>query len=104
VVKVLALGSGHAVDRQRSLMDLGMDSLMALELRNRVQSATRLRVALADLLQGPTIEGLAADLLGQVDAGAATGADPVDLAGVAPEPAGSHGSVRLGAGRDIVEF
>jgi NADPH:quinone reductase-like Zn-dependent oxidoreductase/NAD(P)-dependent dehydrogenase (short-subunit alcohol dehydrogenase family)/aryl carrier-like protein len=66
VVKVLALGSGFVVDRQRSLMDLGMDSLMAMELRNRVQTATRLRVAVADLLQGPSIEKLAAELLAQM--------------------------------------
>jgi acyl transferase domain-containing protein/NADPH:quinone reductase-like Zn-dependent oxidoreductase/short-subunit dehydrogenase/aryl carrier-like protein len=69
VVHVLALGAGHAVDRQRSLMDLGMDSLMAMELRNRVQGATRLRVAVADLLQGPTIASLAAELASQLGAG-----------------------------------
>ena len=66
VVKVLALGSGHAIDRQRSLLDLGMDSLMAMELRNRLQAATQLRVAVADLLQGPSIERLATALVAQL--------------------------------------
>ena len=66
VVKVLALGRGHVLDRQRSLLDFGMDSLMAMELRNRLQAATRLRVAVADLLQGPNIEQLAATLVEQL--------------------------------------
>ncbi|MBL8348625.1 MAG: type I polyketide synthase [Rubrivivax sp.] len=94
VVRVLALGSGHAVDRQRSLMDLGMDSLMAMELRNRLQAATRLTVAVADLLQGPSIRKLADDLLGQM-----TGTAPADTSqappatGAAPEPAWEEGTL-----------
>jgi len=94
VVKVLALGSGHAVDRQRSLMDLGMDSLMAMELRNRLQAATRLTVAVADLLQGPSIQALAEDLLGQLARPAQNGASPPPAAaGAASEPAWEEGTL-----------
>ena len=62
VVKVLDLGAAQ-VDPQRSLMELGMDSLMAMELRNRLQAALNVRVAVADLMNGPSIQTLSAEML-----------------------------------------
>ena len=63
VAKVLALGSAQAVARDRSLLDMGMDSLMAMELRNRIVGAVEVRIAVADLLEGPTTSQLAALIL-----------------------------------------
>ncbi|QRR36015.1 type I polyketide synthase [Hydrogenophaga sp. YM1] len=67
VVRVLALGAAHHVDPQRSLIDLGMDSLMAMELRNRIQASLKATVAVADLLQGPSVSSLASSLLDGLD-------------------------------------
>jgi hypothetical protein len=57
-------------------MALGMDSLMAMELRNRVQSATQLRVAVADLLKGASVEHLAGNLAAQLPPSTGAAADP----------------------------
>jgi aryl carrier-like protein len=50
-----ALALPQAVDRHEPLLNLGMDSLMAMELRNRLLSAVGVRVAVADLLEGATV-------------------------------------------------
>ncbi len=63
VAKVLALGPAQAVPGDRSLLDMGMDSLMAMELRNRIAGAVEVRIAVADLLEGPTTSQLAATIL-----------------------------------------
>jgi hypothetical protein len=55
-------------------MELGMDSLMAMELRNRVQSALCVQFAVADLLKGPSVEQLASDLLSRLGELAPAGA------------------------------
>ena len=55
VQRALALPSLQAVDRHESLLNLGMDSLMAMELRNRLLRAIGVRVAVADLLEGASV-------------------------------------------------
>jgi acyl carrier protein len=87
VVKVLALGAGTRIDLQRSVMEMGLDSLMAMELRNRIQSSLGVRISVADLLGGLTPAELAAQVLAQVSLSAET-ADVVE-----PEAEWEEGSV-----------
>ena len=56
-----------------------MDSLTAMELRNRVQGAVKIRLSVADLLQGPTIDELTRDILAELDLGGG-GGEPVEVA------------------------
>jgi aryl carrier-like protein len=63
LVTVLALGPTYKVDPRRSIVEIGVDSLMAMELRNRLQASLNVRVAVADLLDGPSPEQLARAVL-----------------------------------------
>ncbi|MGW2036360.1 SDR family NAD(P)-dependent oxidoreductase, partial [Streptomyces sp. NPDC001811] len=77
VADVLGHGSGSAVDPQRSLGDLGVDSLAALELRNRLGADTGLRLSTTLTFDYPTSEALARHLYEELG-GDASG-DPVDI-------------------------
>ncbi len=60
------LGLASPPDPQRGFFDLGMDSLMAVEIRNRLYAQLGNAVALPStaLIEFPTIEALTAYLLG----------------------------------------
>jgi len=65
ISRVLGLGAGQ-LDHNQPLNLLGLDSLMAVELKNRFELALGVEVPLVDLLQGPTLESLAAALIERV--------------------------------------
>ena len=78
--RVLGL-AGSKLKAQRSLTSLGFDSLMAVELRNTVETDLEVSLPLVDILQGPSVEQLSNRLLEQVLASS--------LVSKAEEPAGS---------------
>ncbi len=64
VAKVAGLGAGERIAARQSLLELGLDSLMALELRNRLESALAVALPSTLLFDHPTPERLVAFLLG----------------------------------------
>src|SRR6185369_15745087 len=76
VAKVFALAAPNAVDPDRPLQELGLDSLMAVELKNRLGAATGLRLPATLLFDYPTpsalVRRLRAELLGHQTDGVAS--------------------------------
>ncbi|MFN8382938.1 MAG: amino acid adenylation domain-containing protein [Anaerolineales bacterium] len=55
------------LDLDQPLDTVGLDSLMAIELKNSLESKIGVNLSIASLLQGPTISSLAREMLGELD-------------------------------------
>jgi thioester reductase-like protein len=67
------------VDRNTPLTHLGLDSLMAVELMNRLESELHLSIPMGSVLSGPNVQQLANTLLTLVLANAAAGDALLDV-------------------------
>jgi amino acid adenylation domain-containing protein len=62
---VLRLAPDH-IDTQQPVNHLGLDSIMAIELKGAIEAALEIQVAIASLIAGPSIAELAAQTLAQI--------------------------------------
>jgi acyl transferase domain-containing protein/acyl carrier protein len=81
LARVLGLAPAR-IDVRQPLNRLGLDSLMAVELKNRIERDVGVLIPMVRLLQGPSLAQVAGQLAEQVESGGAT---PAPVA--APRPA-----------------
>jgi NAD(P)-dependent dehydrogenase (short-subunit alcohol dehydrogenase family)/acyl carrier protein len=79
VARVLGLSSVK-LDVHQPLSNLGLDSLMAVELKNRIAVDLGLIVPMVKFLQGPSVEQAATILVDQLATGASTALPALSLA------------------------
>ena len=84
IVRVLGLDAGAALDPLQGLSDVGMDSLMAVELSNRLRSGLALDLASTIAFEYPTFRDLSDYLAGEL--GVAPGPPRRDAATPRPTP------------------
>ncbi|MGW3117804.1 type I polyketide synthase [Streptomyces sp. NPDC001107] len=80
VAAVLGYPDADALPAGRSFAEMGFDSLMAVQVRNRLSMALRLRLSAAVVFEHPTAQGLARHILGLLED---------DLPATAPDTAGA---------------
>ena len=66
VARVLGMDAAR-LRLDQPLDALGLDSLMAIEFKNALESRLKVQLPVSSLLQGPTISGLAHDVLDRLD-------------------------------------
>jgi acyl transferase domain-containing protein/acyl carrier protein len=78
LARMLGLDSAHPVPLDQGFFEIGMDSLMAVELRNHLQNSLAISIPLTLTIDYPTVNALVAYLLGQLPLGGvkAGGATP----------------------------
>jgi len=92
VAKVLGLSQARLPNPQDGFFDLGMDSLMAVELQNRLETELAIKIPSTIIFEYPTIQELSEHLLKQISSqltpAMADGPSPTDPAPppLKPEP------------------
>jgi NADPH:quinone reductase-like Zn-dependent oxidoreductase/acyl carrier protein len=81
--------TAQKVDRDTPLHQLGLDSLMAIELKNRIEQEAGITLPVTEIMHGPTLTQLAGVILAHIAESAGGDAIPPAAADSAESPPGS---------------
>jgi NAD(P)-dependent dehydrogenase (short-subunit alcohol dehydrogenase family)/acyl carrier protein len=84
IAKVLDLRA-DSIDKLQPLNNMGVDSLMALELRNRIETDLKVAVPMTEFLQGRTVTKLTGLLLDKLTEPASTQSTPPQIYAASPD-------------------
>jgi acyl transferase domain-containing protein/thioesterase domain-containing protein len=84
---LLGHAAGEEIDPDRTLLELGFDSMSLVQLHRRITSATGLQLDPAVLVEHPTPNALSLYLVDQLGASQRPGAEPAASATLTPAPA-----------------
>lgn len=90
VSQILAV-SAERIDPARSLHDLGLDSLMGVELALGLEKRFGIQVPAMMLNEGPTVERVTARIIERLTVGEISGEEVSDLTATAISMAAQHG-------------
>jgi natural product biosynthesis luciferase-like monooxygenase protein len=90
IARTLKLGPGFVIEPQQKLFELGLDSIMAIEMKNRLERSLGRSFSATLLFLHPTVEGLADHLLREVIGPAGDG-------GLRPAPKPADEPLTVGA-------
>jgi acyl carrier protein len=99
VARVLRLPAAK-LDVTRPLSTMGLDSLMAVELKNRIESELQVALPLIQVVQGPSVSELAEALLAQMHGGESAAAPAASRPAAAPRGKESLMLSLLSLGKD----
>jgi len=97
------LGMGTPPDPERPLRELGLDSLMAVTLINRVEEATGVRIPASTLIQGPSIAQLIDEAWSDLSGLETESAAPVPASSEPWVGVGVEAGAGAGVGAEIIE-
>jgi len=100
VAHVMGVPPSQPIDVRRGLFEMGMDSLMALDLKNRLRSSIGLDVPPTVVFEFPNIEAIAGFLAEQLEPAGAVEESAVNLASTGELP--PAGDDEAGAGIDLL--
>ena len=98
VARVLGLAAAK-LDADKPLTEAGLDSLMAVELRNWVEGELRFDLPIVELMRGPSVNRLADVLLAQLDESV-----PTSTPAPPPPPSAGPAEYPLSAGQRALWF